>query len=112
MAKEFLDITNNSRYSHIALYNSRCFWTSSAIILITIEISRLFAGKYPENNRLQLYSREFITLKGIYFALRNLTNCSKLIPNFIRETTRGHSDKKIYAIGTAKKQMLQNVTFY
>ena len=26
-------------------------------------------GKYPENNRLQLYSREFITLKGLLWNL-------------------------------------------
>ena len=33
--------------------------------MLPVEISRLFAGKYHENNRLQLYSREFIILKGI-----------------------------------------------
>ena len=34
-------------------------------ILLTIEISRLYAGKWLYNSNLKAHSREFITLKGI-----------------------------------------------
>ena len=33
--------------------------------MLTVEFSRLFAGKKLYNNNLQSHSREFITLKGI-----------------------------------------------
>ena len=39
------------------------------VIVLTVEFSRLLAGKNLYNNLLQSHSREFFTLKGIEFGL-------------------------------------------
>ena len=45
-----------------------------SIIVLPVEFSRLLAGKDLYNNRLQPYSREFITLKGIVCALSSFAH--------------------------------------